>query len=350
MRKSGYSRAGFTLVELLVVIAIIGILVGLLLPAVQAAREAARRMQCSNNVKQLALSMHNYHDAHKTFPRNQVQVGSDVWLSLSGGNFSILPYIEQTALYEQGMSVVSAQIGGQIYHNDKWGQLSNWMNNKLASHVCPSSPAAPTREASAYGWGGPGSNYAWCTGSSADANWGGANMNGIIAAQVSRRMGDVSDGLSNTILVSEILSGSNASGSAGRYPYDIFYTNDSLFNFVDRNFPSQAEIDAIGESARNSPSGVRSNGGTLWAWYPSAQTSFNAATPPNWRYPSAGGGCCPGGAHDWNNGLIGARSKHTGGVNTGLGDGSVQFISDGVNLLTFQRLGNARDGQVTGEY
>ena len=346
MRKSGSARSGFTLVELLVVIAIIGILVGLLLPAVQAAREAARRMQCSNNVKQLALSVHNYHDAHKIFPRNYIQVGSDVWLALSGINVGTLPYIEQSALYEQAQPYLTTP-----YNNANWTALENWMNTKLAAHICPSSPAAPARGASTFGWGGPGNNYAWCTGSSPDANWSGSNMNGLFAQQVSRRMGDASDGLSNTIMVSELLSGSNASGSAGRFPYDIFYTNDGLFSsFADRNFPTQAEIDAIGQSARNSPTGFRSNGGTLWAWYPAAQTSFNAATPPNWRYPSAGAACCPGGAHDWANGLIGARSMHTGGVTVGLGDGSVQFISDSVTLLTFQRLGNARDGQVVGEY
>lgn len=344
MRKSGISRNGFTLVELLVVIAIIGILVGLLLPAVQAAREAARRMQCSNNVKQLALSIHNYHDANRTFPRNYMQVGTSAWLAYSGVNVSILPYIEQTALYEQGRVFFTPPYADQKFYDSK-----PWMNTKLASHLCPSSPAAPTMDSN--DWGGPGSNYAWCTGSSINANWGGNTMNGMFAVQVNRRMSDASDGLSNTLMVSEILSGSGATGSSGRFPNDVFYTNDGLFGSIaNRDFPTQAEIDAIGQNARNSPSGVRANGGTLWAWYPAAQSSFNAATPPNWQYPSAGAACCPGGAHDWDFGLIGARSKHTGGVNTGFGDGSVQFISDSINLLTFQRLGNAKDGQVAGEF
>ncbi len=109
MRRVG--KSGFTLVELLVVIAIIGILVGLLLPAVQAAREAARRMQCSNNLKQMGLAMQNYHDTHKTFPSGYTVdlvppavIGTTSMMSLtnpshwSWGAF-ILPFIEQTSLY-----------------------------------------------------------------------------------------------------------------------------------------------------------------------------------------------------------------------------------------------------------
>jgi len=105
-------KPGFTLVELLVVIAIIGILVGLLLPAVQAAREAARRMQCSNNLKQIGLSLHNYHDAHKRFPPGVVQQQADPQFVPNAGNVNppieswgwgafLLPFMEQGNLYSQ---------------------------------------------------------------------------------------------------------------------------------------------------------------------------------------------------------------------------------------------------------
>ena len=108
MRKSFGRRPGFTLVELLVVIAIIGILVGLLLPAVQAAREAARRMQCSNNVKQITLSCHNYESAYKRFPAMQCGTGGVHPGSIQGsaqrfamsGHYAILPFIEQNALFQ----------------------------------------------------------------------------------------------------------------------------------------------------------------------------------------------------------------------------------------------------------
>src|SRR5262249_51583200 len=97
---SFHRRMGFTLVELLVVIAIIGILIALLLPAVQAAREAARRTQCNNNLKQLGLGIHNYHDAKKEFPYNYQLIGQNAWEAASA-HYAILPYIEQASLFEQ---------------------------------------------------------------------------------------------------------------------------------------------------------------------------------------------------------------------------------------------------------
>lgn len=350
MLSRNRTRSGFTLVELLVVIAIIGVMVGLLLPAVQAAREAARRMSCSNNLRQLALGIHNYHDTHKQFPRNHQQIGFDLWEALSGINFGLLPFIEQGPLYDQANQYTNPNDATDAGADWSW-MYNNLMNTKLTTFLCPSSPAAPSRGTNPAGWDGPGTNYAWCTGSSIDLNWGGANFNGMFAYEHNRKMGDIADGLSNTLMVSEILSGMSNSNENGRFPYDIFYAGNGGFNSIaDRHFPTAAELDAIGITARDAPIGVRSNNGTMWAWYAAGQSTFNAATTPNWRYPSAGGDCCPGGAHDWGVGLLPSRSKHPGGVNTGLGDASVQFISDSVNLLTYQRLGNGRDGQPVGEY
>lgn len=333
---SRHRRSAFTLVELLVVIAIIGVLVALLLPAVQAAREAARRSQCSNNLKQLSLGVHNFHDTHNLFPKNYYQVGANAWEGLSA-HYKILPYIEQGSLYER---IDAAP-------ND-WGNIYNtYMNIKIKTFLCPSSPPAPSR--SAVSWGGPGCNYGWCSGSSTgtvawDSNAANA-LNGMIITFSERKMSEVTDGLSNTIMVGEILSGTGAMGSPGKYPYDIFYTSAGTVNSIaNRDFPTAAELDTIGQQAKNSPSGVRGNNGTLWGWYAHAQSAFNAAAPPNWRWPSTGGDCCPGGAHDWNPGIIPTRSMHPGGVNAGFGDGSVRFIPSTVDLLTYQRLGNRNDG------
>jgi prepilin-type N-terminal cleavage/methylation domain-containing protein len=109
-------RTGFTLIELLVVIAIIAILIGLLLPAVQKVREAAARTQCQNNLKQLGIAMHSYHDANGSFPANQQQVGTNVWESLSASYF-ILPYIEQSALFNSIVIPSNAPPPGQT----AWG-------------------------------------------------------------------------------------------------------------------------------------------------------------------------------------------------------------------------------------
>ncbi len=332
-------RQGFTLVELLVVIAIIGILIALLLPAVQAAREAARRSQCTNQLKQLALAMHNYHDVHKTFPRNSYgKPGSNGWERFSA-NVSILPFIEQGPLYDQ------------FDMTKTWGDNRNGpMAVRVAAFLCPS--ARPfVRGTVATDWAGPGTNYAWCSGSSVYTAGGGNDtyQNGMLNNHIEHRMADVTDGLSNTLLASEILSGDGNTNSP-TYPFDIFYSSNSIFDSVaDKRFPSQADLATIGQACQ-SPSGELSNNGTLWAWYAHAQSLFNAAAPPNWQYPSCGGTCCPGGAHDWGYGIIPPRSLHPGGVNAALGDASVRFISSTVDTLTFQRLGARNDGNPVGEF
>ncbi|WP_166826880.1 DUF1559 domain-containing protein [Thalassoroseus pseudoceratinae] len=327
---------GFTLIELLVVIAIIAILIALLLPAVQQAREAARRTECKNKLKQLGIAMHNHHDVYREFPRNYTQVGGNAWEALSL-NYYLLPFLEQNNLYEQGEA------------NKTWGFIHGTvMKTDLAAFHCPSAPEPGDQTST---WGGPGTNYAWCTGSSSQTVWAGNAFNGAVAYQHDRKLSDITDGTSNTLLASEILSGSSSSGSSGIYPYDVFYTNNGLFNSIaDKNFPTQAELTAIGQAAQDSPSGVRHNNGTMWGWYAAAQSTFTAAAPPNWQYPTAGGDCCPGGAHDWGTGIIPPRSLHPGGVNAVLADGSVRFITDNITLLTWQLLGNRQDGEVLGEY
>ena len=111
-----------------------------------------------------------------------------------------------------------------------------------------------------------------------------------------------------------------------------------------------ADLDTVGSTARNSPIGLKTNNGTMPLWYPAGQSALTTAAPPNWTWPSAGGNCCPGGAHDWRPGIIPARSMHTGGVMAVLGDGSVKFMRNSIDLLTWQRLGSCADGQVLGDF
>jgi len=351
-------RWAFTLIELLVVIAIIAILIGLLLPAVQKIREAANRMKCSNNLKQLGLAAHNYHDVNNQFPMNYKQIGVNSWEAVSA-NYFLLPYIEQDNLYKQGEANVTNPPSGAAW---SWF-YNNLMNTPLSVFKCPSAPAAPRRGTHPQGWDGPGGNYAWSTGSSVETVWAGPRFNGMIAYSDVRNMASATDGLSNTILASEILSGSGQTGGKGKYPYDIFYLgDDGQFSALANNapyapadtttypfVPSVAQLNTIGQAALSATS-YKSNNGTMWAWYAAGHSTFNTAAPPNWQYPSVAGNCCPGGAHDWGYGIIPPRSAHSGGVNALLGDGSVRFIRNSIDVVTFQLLGNEKDGKAVPNY
>ncbi len=346
---SGSRGRGFTLVELLVVIAIIALLIGLLLPAVQSARESARRTSCGNNIRQLALAMLNYAGSNAdTFPRNRYQLDPAVgvwnhWECFSA-NYVLLPYLEQTPLYDQFGFTGS-------FHS----YYSGPMQKRVATFICPSSP--PAVPATGIGWGGPGSNYGWCNGSGVwtqQHNKDPKQHNGIIHTYFERQVAQVRDGLSQTLLAAELLPGTGfSSGPGGKpvgsatYPFDVFYPGESAYSAIaDKAFPTRAELTAIGTAARSmAGGGHRGNNGGLWGWYAISHTMFNTAAPPDWVHPSAGGTCCPGGATDWGSNVVPPRSMHPAGVNAAMGDGSVRLVSDSIQPLAFQRMGNMRDGQ-----
>lgn len=347
--------SGFTLVELLVVIAIIGVLVALLLPAVQSARESSRRSQCSNNLKQLGLGMHNFHDGTTMFPFNYQVIGTNAWEAASA-NYFILPYIDQTNVQEQIKIPTTALPGQQLQPTGPAvGDASMWsfdwpgpMSTRIKTFICPSAMKAPTRGFST--WGGPGCNYGWSTGSRTQSIWVANDaQNGIIAqlGPNQRRMKDVTDGLSNTLLAAELLNG-RGNNAVATYPFDIFYAGTGPFNAVkNKDFATAAELTAIGTAARSlAGGGFLSNNGGNWSWYASTQSSLTTSAPPNWQYPTAGANCCPGGSHDWGDGgIVPARSLHPGGVNAVYGDGSVRFVGNNIDILAWQLSGSRNDGQ-----
>ena len=330
-------KSGFTLVELLVVIAIIGILVGLLLPAVQAAREAARRMQCSNNLKQLGLALHNYTDAFKRFPSS----GSYCvpWLPCSGaaghnnnghpwvgglwrkgsGLVRLLPFVEQGPFFNQidfsrDVDAWFATLQPAI----PFTQFSGRRPREFAipTYICPSDPPARTDLAL--------SNYGFSLGSQAlPANATGCalytnHLNGPSghgntsdSSQISgpfarfhwaARLADLTDGTSNTILMGEIRP-----------------------NCSDHHFQGWAA------------------GNGLWT-STVAPINFNTC-----RNELGGNDGTPAiNCNSWNvwQTSSGFKSRHVGGAQFVLGDGSVQFISQSVDYINFQRLGARADGMV----
>ncbi len=343
--QKGWRRSAFTLVELLVVIAIIGVLVGLLLPAIQQAREAGRRSSCSNNLKQLGLAAHSYLDANKTFPAwmviPKVGVTWNGWDNASG-YYLMLPFMEESSLYDSMTDSLDDASAGNLY---------NLSQQRLTVLDCPTDLkfGNPTQ--------GP-SNYGFSTGSS--MHTGGANIassNGFTHRQGTQNHHQVPvtvekqyypgfapeeflDGLSKTIMASELLTGSNAGDAS--FPRN--YKRNLSLAVADRNFPTEAELGSLGPTIVSSGE-WRGNNGNQWGWPGHGNSLINCAAPPNWPYPSGGEGG-PGMCFDGGWGFFPPRSRHSGGVNTAFADGSTAFINDGIPVLTFQRLGNRADGGV----
>ncbi len=333
MESRSKRTRGFTLVELLVVIAIIGILVGLLLPAVQAAREAARRMQCGNNVKQLALAFHNYESTFKTVGRTATWVNSGLGMQQSNWNgysafVGVLPYIEQVNVYQQFTFTV--------YHYNNPALTTGRI--PIPAFLCPSDLPFP----SAVDLGQ--NNYGVSEGSNAGWNVAAGLQNGFWKRDRDTKFGEITDGLSNTIMLAEFVKGDNNNTILTNMG-DI--VRGVPFGSLPRTFPTQAQLDVYGASgAAAGATGPNqlTFAGFRWAAPGFYNAAINTMAAPNWRFASVQecGGC---GQAD-SQGVFPARSRHTGGATHGMGDGSVQFISNSTDLRTYQALGSANAGDV----
>lgn len=320
----GSSKKAFTLVELLVVIAIIGVLVGLLLPAVQAAREAARRMQCSNNLKQIGLALHNYHDTFRTFPMGQGNVGSVGALVVLPA--LVFPFIEQGNLLNQfNPDYGVCRCGEQ--------RLNNWLltQRRVVSYICPSNPLDTGVEwtgATATGsiipanqgdsWAG---HYQGIANSGLTAGklqtWFGSAMcgpggpavatgaspggpcnvplDGMFYRNSRVRIGDISDGTTNTLMFSETLGNQNGRLD-NQHPWGNYAGGLTTRNGINANFRSVPRLSG-------------------------------------WRYDDSL--------------FTGPGSFHTGGAQFALGDASVRFVSDTLDRILLQGLTTISGGEVS---
>ncbi len=313
-------RSAFTLIELLVVIAIIAVLVAILLPAIQQAREAARRSQCSNNMKQLGIAMHSYHETYGTLPlggatgynaphiadRNQ---SGHVWLR------AIMPYIDQAASYNAWNE------------NAQYNQLGNTaiIRATIPGLLCPSDTATKTWNST------PNYNYAVNLGNTTSGRttpYNGAtfmmapffqNVFTVAATTLPAgiegrvtKFSDFGDGTSNVMLLGEVRQGQNGQDLRGL----IWY------------------VQHVGFTANNTPNTTVPD---------QLQSGFCVAANSAIGLPCAGYGSA-------DQLMFAARSRHVGGVQIVLGDGAVRFVADAVNLSTWRDLSTMYDGRALGEF
>lgn len=314
-------RLGFTLVELLVVIAIIGILVALLLPAVQAAREAARRMSCSNNLKQIALAMHNYHDVHKKLPALGY-TGIDPHPGLSSGvrwpygwAMNLLPFIEQGPLYD-GMMAQARPNGPGL--PAPWSTANNAWENQywkvdVGIYKCPSDPPPSDRGES------PSIlNYKGCVGDDYHQNHFFPNRDNRGIFQMHRWLGmeAISDGTSNTMLVGEAVGSGQPRDILGGVALNMQQWNPAAcWARIDPNNPQQLSGDVR--------AGFRPTSGRAWEGRPYF-VGFTTIIAPN-------GPTCHWGGVDGNEHMGALSSRHPGGAQVARADGSVGFISETID-------------------
>ena len=328
-------RRAFTLIELLVVIAIVGVLAALLLPAVQQAREAARRSQCRNHLKQLGLALHNYHDTYRQMPLLMYPTADFGFWSWKGHSphSMLLPYLDQKNVYDQlNFSTAALDFGP----NEVVGKT------RLAVFRCPSD-SDPDPD--------PGVNYAFCLGTNTGFSGEGRYLsakeqNGIITGTVRVSFGSITDGTSNVIAASEQVTG-GAPDSVGALA-DFHYGPGTIPPGMPNAFPAPDQIIAWGVQCGATP--VKSTRvARQWHRGLPGQTTFNTLLGPNSWIPNCLAHCTASCDSD-GPGMFAARSRHTGGVHVLLADGSVRFVSNSVDIGIWHKLGARDDGAVIGEF
>jgi prepilin-type N-terminal cleavage/methylation domain-containing protein/prepilin-type processing-associated H-X9-DG protein len=318
-------RSGFTLIELLVVIAIISVLIALLLPAVQSAREAARRAQCVNNLKQIGLAMHNYENSRNVLPASEM-----TFLGLPNGtNFSALsmasPYLEQGNLFN----------GLNFSLNDVDPSNSTVATTKLSSFSCPSElynphamPGDPTN--TVYGptnyMADMGSGIVWQN-SNFYPNTSLPMPNGAFIGNTCSTLASITDGLSNTGFYSERVVGDFSTGIVSPLA-DVFFDPGAPTTVAQA--VAQCQALNIYDPANQIPMIM----GVPWI---DGQHIFLHVTPPNTR-------SC--GFFIVNRAVMPPSSYHPGGVNFLAGDGSVKFIKSTINTTVWSALGTKNGGEV----
>jgi len=303
-------------------------------------------MQCGNNVKQLALAYHNYESAFKAMPRtaspgfNDTRPPAQQTGSWNGYSalVGILPNIEQTNVYNQ-FTFRQHHYDGTVLP----GQTNSALTLgriKISSFLCPSDKGYPSTTQT--GW----NNYGVSEGSNAGWDVSPAFRNGFFQRDVYNRFGDCTDGLSNTIMMAEFVKG-DADPTTLTNMGDIVRGQPFPNAPTSLKFITQTDLDtygAAGLAAGTSAANQQTFAGFRWAAPGFYNAAINTMAPPNWKFPAVHR--CTGCGQADAQGIFPARSRHTGGAQHAMGDGSVQFISNSTDLRTYQSLGSSNSGDV----
>ena len=342
--RSFRRRSAFTLIELLVVIAIIAILIGLLLPAVQKVREAAARMKCSNNLKQLGLALHNYEGGNGKLPPLYPFTAPGLTTTNYKYTWSVLaqlnPYLEQTAIFNNmDLTQPVYDATNNITAANKFAVVQ-----KIGIFLCPSDKGEPV--SSAYGVANMGpTNYVanHGTGTTGGGYGSPVNADGIFVTQFGFKITDITDGTSNTVAFSESILGDGAEATATQ-------PGDERTAYKYTGYSGTLPSDANCAGTPTNWNGYNRRG-FMWASGEVRCVSYNHYYPPNTKNfdcvandPTAANYTYLG------VGYRAARSRHTGGVNCLLGDGSVRFVRDSVDLGVWRGASTRAGGEVPGDF
>lgn len=337
--QSARHRRGFTLVELLVVIAIIGILIGMLLPAVQNVREAARRVTCLNNMRQLTLACQNFESGFGYFPGlpETSQIGFSPQARL-------LPFVEQgnlQNLIDFNIPLMLGSGGSQTLnpiHAEVAGQT-------ISLFLCPSDGENPIFQNANTGDATfAGNNYVVCSGDGTGTNYDTrAQTNGMVWQNSRVGFRNISDGSSNTLFFAESLLGDQTTGRGmvtdPQRQMARFRGGGLLAPGLGYDTPpgTDPDIESVAAQAGNIDGRARAS----WIWGREHMVTFNTYIAPNSDLPDV-----QRNGYGW----FAARSQHSGGVNVGLADGSARFVDQSIDQRTWLALGNRNGGEVTNDF
>lgn len=323
-------RSAFTLIEILVVLALIGLLVALIIPAVQGARESARRAQCLNNLKQIGVAMANHESHFGAFPSGGMGDPGDETVSsrVLSAQLQLLPYLEQEALY-QSLNLEQLQRPSEGPINETAVQTV------VGVFLCPSDPSGAS----------PGNSYRACVGAMLhDVESEGRPGGGVFSLIRAKRVSEITDGLSQTVGFSERLRGS-ARDHRFDPKRDFWYSGIAASGRV----PTlDGGMDAC-SALRSAPPEHWPLNGRWWSDGRFADALYNHVAPPNGLHPDCSMSNPFGTPGDMATGVMSARSSHPGGVHVLLMDGSTRFVRDQVDLALWRAMATRSGGESIAE-